>query len=194
MPEQQDENLRIDFVGGAVGFRLRSGEGRGQPLARAMGFKGGATPSVVDATAGMGRDAFFLASLGARVTLIERSPEVHAALADAMDRARAHDEAFAAIMSRMTLLCGDSRQLLATLSPEVVLVDPMHPERVKSALVKKNMRDLRDIVGADTDAPDLMVAALAAATRRVVLKWPLRAEPIAGIRKPSHQILGKTTR
>lgn len=187
-------DLRIDFTTGAVGFRLRSGEGRGQPLARAVGMKSGATPSIVDATAGMGRDAFFLASLGCEVTLIERSETVHAALAAAIERARAENDDFAAIMSRMTLLHGDSRALLPTLAPEIVLVDPMHPERTKSALVKKQMRDLRDIVGTDPDASELMETALASATNRVVLKWPLRAAPITGLRKPSHQILGKTTR
>lgn len=193
-PERQNEKLEIDFIGGAVGFRLRSGEGRGQPLARAVGMKGGATPTIVDATAGMGRDAFFLASLGAEVTLIERSPEVHAALADAMARAGAHGDDLATIITRMTLIHGDSRALLPSLAPEIVLVDPMHPERTKSALVKKQMRDLRDIVGADPDARELMDTALASATRRVVLKWPLRAASIEGLRKPSHQILGKTTR
>ena len=157
-------------------------------------MKGGATPKIVDATAGMGRDAFFLASLGAEVTLIERSPAVHAALAAAIARARAFSDEFAAIMARMTLIHGDSRTLLPALSPQIVLVDPMHPARTKSALVKKQMRDLRDIVGADPDASELMEAALASATGRVVLKWPLRAAPIPGLRTPSHQILGKTTR
>ncbi|WP_417579933.1 class I SAM-dependent methyltransferase [Pelagibacterium sp.] len=184
----------IDFVGGAVGFRLRSGEGRGQPLPRACGMAKGALPTVVDATAGMGRDAFFLASLGAEVTLIERSPQVHAALDRAMALASAHSDDLAAIIGRMKLVLGDSRIILPTLSPQVVLVDPMHPERTKSALVKKQMRDLRDVVGADPDAHELMAAALAAATNRVVLKWPQRAAPIAGLRKPSHQISGKTTR
>jgi 16S rRNA (guanine1516-N2)-methyltransferase len=80
--------LIVDFVGGAVGHRLRSGEGRKQDLARAIGFAGGINPDVVDATAGLGRDAFFLASLGARVTLIERSPVMHALLADGIEKAR----------------------------------------------------------------------------------------------------------
>lgn len=196
MPEhaQQNEKIAIDFVGGAVGFRFRSGEGRGQPLPRACGMAKGASPDIVDATAGMGRDAFFLASLGARVTLIERSPEVHAALEDAIARARDHDEIFAAIMARMTLIHGDSIAILPTLSPDVVLVDPMHPPRTKSALVKKQMRDLRDIVGADPDSRQLMETAIAVAKNRAVLKWPLRAAPMDGLRKPSHQILGKTTR
>lgn len=189
-----NEQLYIDFSAGAVGFRLRQGEGRGQALPKAVGMAKGRTPTIVDATAGMGRDAFLLASLGAQVTLIERSPPVHAALADALDRARAEEGEVAAIAHRMTLMFGDSIALLAALSPEVVLIDPMHPPRRKSALVKKEMRVLRDLVGPDPDSRQLLEAALAAATQRVVLKWPLRADPIEGVAKPSHQIVGKTTR
>lgn len=193
-PDAQSAKIEIDFIGGAVGFRLRSNEGKRQPLPKACGMAKGVLPDIVDATAGMGRDGFFLASLGARVTLIERSAEIHAALAQAMERARRHDDAMAAIIERMTLIHGDSIALLPTLSPHIVVVDPMHPERTKSALVKKQMRDLRAIVGADPDASRLMEAALASATGRVVLKWPAKAAPIAGLRKPSHQIMGKTTR
>jgi 16S rRNA (guanine1516-N2)-methyltransferase len=186
--------LFIDFAGGAVGYRLRQREGRGQALPRAIGMAKGAMPSVVDATAGMGRDAFLLASLGATVTLIERNKDVHAALADAMERARNTSSELADIIARMTLMHGDSRQLLPALAPEAVLVDPMHPPRGKTALVKKEMRVLREMVGSDPDQRELIEAALAAARQRVVLKWPLRAQPMEGLRKPSHQIVGKTTR
>ena len=64
--------LRVDFVTGAVAHRLRFGGGRGQDLAKAMGLRAGKTPKIVDATAGLGRDSFLLASLGAEVTMIER--------------------------------------------------------------------------------------------------------------------------
>jgi 16S rRNA (guanine1516-N2)-methyltransferase len=186
--------LRLDFVGGAVGHRRRFGGGRGQPLPRAAGFTGGVTPSIIDATAGLGRDAFLLASMGAQVTLIERSPQVHALLADAHARAAEADDGTADVVSRMTLVQGDARRLLADMSADVVIVDPMHPERSKSALVKQEMRLLRGLVGPDTDALELMQAALACARKRVVLKWPLRADPMPGLKAPSHQILSKTLR
>ena len=153
-----------------------------------------ATPRIVDATAGLGRDAFLLASLGAEVTLLERSPEVHALLADGIARASQASPELSAIAARMTLRLGDARQLLPGLEADVVLVDPMHPPRGNTALVKKEMRLLRELVGTDPDALELMQAALAAARKRVVLKWPLRAPPLAGLRQPSHQIVGKTTR
>ncbi len=184
----------IDFVGGAVGHRLRANEGRNQDLLKAIGFKKGIIPTVVDATAGLGRDAFLMASHGAQVTLIERSPAIHAALQDAMARANAEGGRYAEIMSRMTLLHGNSIELLPTLNPEAVLVDPMHPPRGNTALVKKEMRVLREIVGTDEDQLELMQAALAAAQKRVVLKWPIKAAGLDGIRAPSHSIEGKSTR
>jgi len=60
--------------------------------------------------------------------------------------------------------------------------------------VKKEMRLIREIVGVDADAARLMQVALDTAQSRVVLKWPLRADPLPGLPKPSHQISGKSTR
>jgi 16S rRNA (guanine1516-N2)-methyltransferase len=192
--EEKVPQLIVDFVGGAVGHRHRFGGGRGQALPRAAGLAKGQTPKIVDATAGLGRDAFLLASLGAEVTLIERSPQMHALLADGLARAREAGADYAAIVGRMTLLLGDARVLLPALSPEVVLVDPMHPPRGNTALVKQEMRLLREIVGADPDALELMLVALASASRRVVLKWPSRAAPMTGLPPASHVIEGKSTR
>ena len=70
----------------------------------------------------------------------------------------------------------------------------MHPPRKKTALVKNEMRLIREIVGTDEDTVELMKVALATASRRVVLKWPQRADPIEGICRASHQIAGKSTR
>ena len=186
--------LRCDFVGGAVQHRLRFGGGRGQDLPKAAGFKPGVNPHIIDATAGLGRDAFLLASLGATVTMIERSADMHALLVDGMVRALDAGGVTAEIISRMTLIHGDAIQLLPSLSPEIVLVDPMHPPRNKSALVKAEMRQIRAIVGIDDDQNRLMQTALAHASRRVVLKWPAKAAPMADIPLASHQIIGKSVR
>lgn len=188
------DKLICDFTSGAVRHRFQFGGGRGQALPRAVGLKNGVNPVVIDATAGLGRDAFLLASLGAEVTLIERSPIIYKLLKEGIARARNADNDVAEVIGRMTLLYGDARDLLSSLSPEVVLVDPMHPARNKSALVKNEMRLLRRIVGTDKDSAELMMEALASARKRVVLKWPLRAKPPKGIRPPSHQITGKSTR
>jgi len=186
--------LRVDFVSGAVAHRLRFGGGRGQALAKAMGLRAGKTPMIVDATAGLGRDAFLLASLGAQVVLIERSEEMHSLLVQGMKRAVQEGGEFREIIGRMTLMKGDAKDLLPELSGEAILIDPMHPPRNNSALVKRELRQVREIVGTDDDAVDLVRVALETARNRVVLKWPAKADPINGIRSCSHKILGKSTR
>lgn len=189
-----DPVLKIDFLSGPVAHRRKFGGGRGQALPKAIGMKGTTPINVVDATAGLGRDAFLLASLGATVTLIERSTEMHNLLAQGLERAKNHNQETAAIIARMTLLFGDAKDLLLDMNPEIILVDPMHPERKNSALVKQELRQIRQIVGTDDDAIELMQIALRYATKRVVLKWPQKADPMAGLKPPSHQIIGKSTR
>ena len=97
-------------------------------------------------------------------------------------------------MDRMTLIHGDSITLLPHMQADVVLVDPMHPTRQKSALVKAEMRAIRDIVGVDEDQQLLVETALAMAKKRVVLKWPAKAAPLTGLRSASHHIIGKSIR
>ncbi|WP_341502654.1 class I SAM-dependent methyltransferase [Gallaecimonas sp. GXIMD4217] len=182
----------VDFVGGAVGHRRQFGGGRGQAVAKAVGLKKGACPTVIDATAGLGRDAFVLASLGCEVTLIERHPAVAALLEDGLARAALNGEV-APIAARMRLLHGRAVDLLPDLSAEVVYLDPMFPHRDKSALVKKEMRVFQHLVGADEDADALFPAALAAASKKVVVKRPDYA-PFLADRSPSAQVKTKKNR
>ena len=184
----------VDFLSGAVGHRHRSGAGRGHALVRAVGLKPGKPLVIVDATAGLGRDAFLLASLGAEVTLLERVPVVQVLLADAIAALAADGPEHAAIAARMNLVAGDAREILPSLDADVVTVDPMHPARLGSALVKAEMRRLRALVGDDPDSAALIAAALASRAGRVVLKWPLRAPPPIGVPAPSHSLQGKTVR
>ena len=150
--------------------------------------------NIVDATAGLGYDAFILASLGAKVTLIERSKKMYEILQNGINEATSFGGEIERIINRMDLLFGDSKDILAKLSPEVVMIDTMYKDRKKTALVKNNMRLVREIVGPDSDYVELLKIALNCAKNRVVLKQPRYADPIKEIRKCSHQILGKTIR
>ena len=165
-------------------------------MARAIGIKGGNRPSVVDATAGLGRDAFVLATLGCEVTLLERSPVAAALLDDALSRAAA-DPATAAIAARMRLVHADAADWLAALDPavrpDVVYLDPMFPDTGKSAAAKKDMQAFQVVIGDDTDAGKLVTAARGAAKKRVVVKRP-RLGVLLGDDKPSTQLVGKSTR
>jgi 16S rRNA (guanine1516-N2)-methyltransferase len=193
--------IRAEFAEGSVDHRRKFGGGKGQMIAKAVGVKAGVHPRVLDTTAGLGKDAFVLATLGCHLQLLERSPVVHALLADGLQRARNHasfeDPEFAHIIARMELLAVDSQDYLEQISdenrPDVIYLDPMFPDRQKSADVKKEMAAFHHVVGKDEDADSLLEKALKKARYRVVVKRPRKAPFIAN-KTPSYQLEGKSSR
>lgn len=191
----REQPLRVDFAAGAMGYRQRAGFRRDELLPRAASIRGAQLPNILDATAGLGRDAFLLASLGCEVTLCERHPVVLALLEDGLRRAGSLP-GLASVMGRMHLLASDAGDYLASNQAcvhDVVVLDPMFPERGKSALVKKPMRLFHGLVGADEDAGSLLELALKRAQRRVVVKRPLHA-PALGGHEPALSYKGKAVR
>jgi 16S rRNA (guanine1516-N2)-methyltransferase len=186
--------LKCSFIEGPILHRLKYGKGRGQNLAKAVGMKSNKNRTIIDATAGLGYDAFILASLGANVTLIERSKIMHNLLQEGISEAKSFGGEISGIISRMNLIFGDSKFILPDLLPEVILIDTMYKDRKKTALVKNDMRLVRDIVGSDPDYIELIDVALNQASNRVVIKQPRYADQIDNIKPYSHQILGKTIR
>lgn len=188
------DEFTIDFLSGYSTHRRLFGGGKSQLIAKAVGIRPGFRPHVVDATAGLGRDSFVLASLGCQVQMIERSPVVASSLEEALDKAQ-NDAEIGPIIARMQLHQGDAiAWLQAQTEPvDVVTVDPMFPHREKSALVKKEMRLFREMLGGDEDAPLLLEASLAKAKYRVVVKRPRKAPAIQG-RVPSFVLEGQSTR
>tara|TARA_R110000851_G_scaffold333555_1_gene516632 strand:+ start:139269 stop:140096 length:828 start_codon:yes stop_codon:yes gene_type:complete len=197
--EPKLDGISVDFVSGAVAHRRKFGGGRGQSIAKAVGLKQGVTPTVVDGTAGLGRDAFVLASLGCKVIMVERHPVVAALLEDGLRRAYEDAEIGEWMRDLMSLFHGSSISALADAAQasgteiDVVYLDPMYPHREKSALVKKEMRVFQTLVGADLDADGLLAPAMALATKRVVVKRPDYAEDLDGV-KPSMVIATKKNR
>lgn len=163
---------------------------RRQPLARAFGKK---TRAIVDATAGYGQDALLLALMGFRVTAIERSPVVAALARDGL--VRLAELTGTVLAGRLELVTGDARLLLGAIAPrpDAIYLDPMFPpKRRKSAAVKKEMRLLRELVGDDTDAVQLLEISRSIAHDRVVVKRPDDAPPLAP--DPSMSLKGKLVR
>jgi 16S rRNA (guanine1516-N2)-methyltransferase len=182
-----DMYWRPDLVGGRAGFRRQHGGGSKEPIARACGVKPNVRPSVLDGTAGWLRDAFVLAAVGCKVTAIERHPIVYALMQNALVRANRHSET-AALLTHLHYQHADTQMVLAQLAgaPEhdVIYLDPMFPPREKSAQVKKDMQVLQYL--AETDLGDALLApALKAAKKRVVVKRPDYAPPLANI-KPNN--------
>lgn len=78
--------LVVDFFSPTMRYRLLHGGGRKQLLAKAIGIRSNYAPSVLDATAGLGKDALVLAALGCAVHMLERSPIIGALLQDGLVR------------------------------------------------------------------------------------------------------------
>jgi 16S rRNA (guanine1516-N2)-methyltransferase len=190
-----------EFTEGSVDHRRKFGGGKGQMIAKAVGMKSGVYPQILDATAGLGKDGFVLASLGASVTMIERSPLVycllHNGLQRAKDFAQHNDAELQAIIQRMSLHKVASHDYLQTLNaenfPDVIYLDPMFPERDKTAEVKKEMLAFHSLVGKDEDADQLLPLALSRVNYRVVVKRPRKA-PFLNNQTPSFQLEGKSSR
>ncbi|MEM1222558.1 MAG: class I SAM-dependent methyltransferase [Verrucomicrobiota bacterium] len=195
-----NSSIRANFHSRTATYRRRQGGGRGQMIAKAVGLKHGINPTVLDCTAGLGRDAFVLAGLGCRVTLLERSVPVALLLKDGIEQARvfaqAQDPELLEILQRMRVVEAEARDYLSTLAherPDVIYLDPMFPLRIKSAQVKKEMQVFHKLVGRDLDSDILLEAARRVAVSRVVVKRPRIAPTLEGP-EPSHVLEGKSTR
>lgn len=147
---------------------------------------------IIDATAGWARDSLLLASFGAQVTMIERNPLLYQLLENALHRFMKNEAAYPLLLS---LIHADAKDYLNFLGvkeyPDIIYMDPMHPARQKTALVKKNMQALQHLLGPDLDAHNLLTIALQRVKQRVVIKWPQKLPPLQA---PHASILGKTTR
>ncbi|MBN1256972.1 MAG: class I SAM-dependent methyltransferase [Planctomycetes bacterium] len=193
--------VRVDFASGET-LRRATTATRRQPLARAI-FQVKATEmeagiTILDATAGLGRDAYVLAWLGAEVIAVERSPVLYALLRDGLERGKEEEVAREVLENRFHLLHKDAGRLLASpgfQAPEVIYLDPMYPpKRKESAAVKKELRVLQILLGpeADSDAASLLESAIQKARKRVVVKRPSYAPALGG--KPNFEVRGKLVR
>ena len=190
--------VAVDFSAPALNYRVTSAV-KQQGLSKAVGIKAALRPSVLDATAGFGKDAYLLASQGCRVQLFERNPFVFALLQDGLARGVAsQQETVVAACQRLSLVNQDFIEsnidaLGGVGSVDVVYLDPMFPESKKSARVKKDMFALQELLGAANDAEALWEHACRRARRRVVVKRS-KSAPTLGTRAPDIQYKGSSSR
>lgn len=198
--EPRQGPVRVDFCGGKEAHRRHYGGGKGQLIAKAVGVSSRFKPHVFDATAGLGKDAFVLASLGCSVTLMERSPIAFALLKDGLRRAtefaKNADVELLKILNRMTLKDGDSIPYLSAITEpiaDVVYLDPMFPSRQKKSAVKKDMKAFHSVVGQDADNELLFNSAENKAIYRIAVKRPRHAPQISAT-TPTYSLEGKSSR
>lgn len=173
-----------------------------------------AIPIAIDATAGLGQDSFLLAAAGFTVYMFEQDPIIAALLEDALDRAKS-DPVLANIVERMHLFAEDSISALQrlgtslsrdeqmpqtsdsqpylTVKPDVIYLDPMFPERTKSAAVKKKFQLLHHLEHPCENEEELLGAAMNIQPRKIVVKRMAKGPFLAG-KKPSYSIKGKSIR
>jgi 16S rRNA (guanine1516-N2)-methyltransferase len=188
-------SIRVDFTSGVAAFR-RQQSGK-ELLLKAVGCKGKTRPTVIDATGGLGRDSFLLATAGCQVHIFEQEPVIGALLADGLERAQLA-LATRDIAARIQLTIGNAIPFLHELQiqkeqVEVITLDPMFPERRKSALVKKEIQFLQLLALADNSTDQHLLHAALSVGKRVVIKRPARAPYLADL-WPSHSLLGTTVR
>lgn len=187
----------VDFLDPTLLYRLRT-SGKRQGIGKAVGLDKASGISVLDATAGLGKDAAVLAYLGCNVEMLEKSPVIHALLEDGLQRARAaDDEILGSAPQRMQLALCDARHRFAEIQqgespqPDVIYLDPMFPARTKSASVKKDIALLQTLLEVEEDFPGLLAAARACAKYRVVVKRPGN-KPGNDVPAPSFMVPGKS--
>ena len=148
----------------------------------------------IDATAGMGEDAFLLAAQGYEVTLYEQNPVVAALLKDAIRRAK-KNQILKDIAGRMKVVEADSVECMSKLLDpvDVIYLDPMFPARQKSSLINKKLQLIQKLEPPCSEETDLFDAAIKANPEKIIVKRPLKSEFLAG-RKPSYTLNGKAIR
>ena len=193
--EQSKHQLRVEFTAGRQGFRLRQRGQAREAIVRACGMGKTSDIQIIDATAGLGHDAFVLASHGARVTMLECSAVVAALLDDGLQRARcdgAHE-----ITDRLTLIHTEAINWLTQQdwpAADVIYLDTMYRPTRRKAAAAKPLAILEQLLEQQqqNDAA-LLNTALQAAGKRVVVKRQ-RLAPTLGQVQPNFSLNGRSTR
>lgn len=185
----------VDFCNSILNFRLKSNQKK-EAIVKAVGIKNKYYPNVLDATAGMGYDSFLLAYFGCHVNMLERNLTIAMLLNDGLKRGYKNEKIGKWLYERMHLV-GITNAINAIpyypklfSKPDVIYLDPMFPVKKKSALVKKKMQLLHILIGHDYDADFLLKPSLNLAKKRVVVKRPYYAKPLAGIKAQTAIISG----
>lgn len=188
--DSSKEKISVDFLAGDFQQRLKT-LAKSQPLFKAMAIEKAET--ILDATAGLGKDALSFCHFGALVTAVEENPMVFSLLEDGLARAFLHPLFKKKFEGKINLVQGSSLDFMKNLKEKyhTIYLDPMYPHEEKSAKPKKEMAFLRDILSETKNVEELLEISLKSATKRVVLKRPLGSESIG---QPSHSFESKLVR
>lgn len=188
-------SLMADFS--ALKNRILPHKLGGEMLIKAAKQDGGLA---IDATAGLGEDSFLLAAAGFKVLMIEKNPVIAELLRDALERGLKDEDLFP-IVSRMSLMEGDSKEILKDRGtaplpgrPSLIYLDPMFPGRTKSGLIKKKFQLLQQLELPEENPEELFFSARSANPAKIIVKRPAKEAPITNSIKPTYTIPGNVIR
>lgn len=185
----------LTYQGDFAGMLHRVTEGRLQHEMLVKAVKSNGTElRAVDATAGMGEDAFLIAAYGYDVTLYEQNPVIAVLLKDAIRRAK-KNPVLKETAARMHVVQGDSIELLPGNMDEidVIYLDPMFPGRQKTGLINKKLQLIQKLEPPCSTEEELFEAALNSSASRIIVKRPLKSPNLAG-KSPNYMLKGKAIR
>lgn len=191
---------QVNFSSTSVQYRLNTSK-HSAGLLKAVGLDKYPMPlCILDATAGLGTDAYIMAAMGCQVTMLEKSPIMAALLNDGLKRGlNSGDPVLRSHLQRLSLHFTDVYSYLSESGgqvnkPDVIYLDPMFPVREKTAKVKKDMALMQQLLPVNDDVEALLEKALRYAGKRVVLKRPGKANPKTMKQanpRPEFQVSGK---
>jgi 16S rRNA (guanine1516-N2)-methyltransferase len=174
----------VDFDSKQMAFRSEAHLNAELVIKAVLGKKKQAT-TIMDCTAGFGKDSYLLSLTGSKVTAYENNPLMYALLKDGLKRAE---------IDNITLKKVDAQRDLKTTECEVIYIDPMYPANKKSAKNNKHMAFLQVFVGHQADiAEQLFLLAKQSNAKKIVIKRPVKAAYVLE-QKPTSQIIGKAAR
>ncbi|QIQ42138.1 MAG: class I SAM-dependent methyltransferase [Buchnera aphidicola (Microlophium carnosum)] len=177
----KQKSIKVDFTSKKNNYRCFHFRKKNEVLYKVAGIKTSYFPFILDATAGLGSDAFIFSFLGCQVMMIERHPIAAALLKDGLQRGYKDKKIGHWLKKRLHLMINDSSNMLKIpiLKPDVIYLDPMYPLHDKKSLPKKDMQFFRKLIGHDHDSEVLLNASRKLAKNRIVVKRPCYANPLS---------------
>jgi len=167
---------------------------KNQSLLKACNNKKRDIHSVVDLTAGWGRDSFILAMHGQHITMIEQNSLIFNSLNFLLNIVK-HDRPDEKVYQQLNLIHENSVEFLSTRDTgfaDCLYLDPMFPAHKSSARPGKELQILQ-LLTSNLNVDELFELALAKAKYRVVVKRPIHAKTLSD-KKPDIVYKEKTIR
>ena len=138
--------------------------------------------TLLDCTAGYGRDSYILRSMGFNVTMIENSPVMSLLLNNALKKLK---------LSNFTMYHGNSYDYLSHSKKyyDYIYIDFMFDKLKKNSLSSKNDETLKLISFQENNKNNLITLAIKKSNSRVVVKEPKHS--LSNILKPEYTIKTK---